>query len=116
VAGFVLDQEAHRQGDQELSGSRFGGVERARTLDGEDNLLDLMREELAISREYSSRQEILAVHPERRVHNAPPRGIFVSNAAIRATAEVQAGRLGGGGHLGGLRSDLRFKSAKRERK
>ena len=51
------------------------------TLDGEDSLLDLMREEPAISREYGLRQEILAVHPERRVHDAPPRGIFVSNAA-----------------------------------
>ena len=31
------------------------------TLDGEDSLLDLMREEPAISREYGLRQEILAV-------------------------------------------------------
>ena len=69
VAGFVLDQAAHRQGDQELSGPRFGGVERALSLDGEDSLLDLMREEPAISREYSLRQEIPAVHPERRVHD-----------------------------------------------
>jgi hypothetical protein len=27
VAGFMLDQEAHCQGGQELPGSRFGGVE-----------------------------------------------------------------------------------------
>jgi hypothetical protein len=62
VAGFVLDQEAHCHGDQELPGSRFGGVERAPTLDGKDSLFDLMREEPAISREYSLRQKILAVH------------------------------------------------------
>ena len=60
VAGFVLDQAAHRQGDQELSGPRFGGVERALSLDGEDSLLNLMREEPAISREYGLCQEILA--------------------------------------------------------
>ena len=70
VAGFVLDQAAHRHGDQELSGPRFGGVERARTLDGEDSLFNLMREEPAIPRECRLRQEILAVHPERRVHAA----------------------------------------------
>ena len=70
MAGFVLDQAAHRQGDQEFSGPRFGGVERALTLDGEDSLFDLMREQPAISREYHLRQEILAVHPERRVHAA----------------------------------------------
>ena len=50
-------------------------------LKGEDSLLDLMREQPAISREYGLRQEILAIHPEQRVHDAPPRGIFVSSAA-----------------------------------
>ena len=60
VAGFVLDQAAHRQGDQEFSGSRLGGVERALTLDGEDGLLDLMRQQPAISREYGLCQEIPA--------------------------------------------------------
>ena len=49
VAGFVLDQAAHRQGNQKLSGSRFGGIERALTLDGENSLFDLMREQPAIS-------------------------------------------------------------------
>jgi len=50
-------------------------------LDGKDSLFDLMREEPAISREYGLRKEILAIHPEQRVHDAPPRGIFVSSAA-----------------------------------
>ena len=40
-----------------------------------------MREEPAISREYGLRQEILAIHPEQRVHDASPRGISVSSAA-----------------------------------
>ena len=48
VAGFTLDQETHCHGDQKLPGPRFGGVERACTLDGEDSLRDLMREEPAI--------------------------------------------------------------------
>jgi hypothetical protein len=43
MAGFMLDQEAHRQGDQKLPSSSFGGVERAFPLDGKDSLLDLMR-------------------------------------------------------------------------
>ena len=57
VAGFVLDQAAHRHGDQKLSGPRFGGVDRALSLDGENSLFNLMREEPAISREYGLRQE-----------------------------------------------------------
>ena len=81
VAGFVLDQKAHRQGNQKFSGSRLGGVERALTHDGKDRLFDLMREEPATFREYGLRQEILALDPEQRVHDAPPRGIFVSSAA-----------------------------------
>src|SRR6516164_1966494 len=64
VTGFVLDQAAHRQGDQVFSGSRFGGVERACTFDGKDRLLDLMREEPAIFREVSLRQEVLPVSPD----------------------------------------------------
>src|SRR5262249_51930885 len=78
VAGFVLNQAAHRQGDPKFSGLRFGGVDRVRTLDGKDGLFDLMWEEPATAREYSLRQVILAV---RLVHDAPPRGIFVSSAA-----------------------------------
>src|SRR5262249_33247957 len=54
VAGFVFDQEARCQSDQKLSGSRLGGVERARLLVIEDSLLDLMREGPAIAREYNS--------------------------------------------------------------
>jgi hypothetical protein len=63
AAGFALDQAAHRHGNQVLSGSSFGSVERTLALDGENSLLDLMRKELAVPREYCLRQESPAVHP-----------------------------------------------------
>src|SRR5262249_32162730 len=63
VASFVLDQEARCQSNQELSSPCFGGIERALKLDGENSLLDLVRQESAVSRKHSSRQEILAIHP-----------------------------------------------------
>jgi hypothetical protein len=47
VTALVLDQAACCHGDQRLPGPRFRGIERALALDGEDRLLDLVREELA---------------------------------------------------------------------
>jgi hypothetical protein len=40
----VLDQAACCQSVEELSGSRFGNIEGALELDGENSLLDLVRQ------------------------------------------------------------------------
>ena len=62
AAGLVLDQAARREGDQEFPGAGLGSVDRVLALEGEDGLLDLMREQPAIVRENRLLKEISAVH------------------------------------------------------
>src|SRR5262249_2678790 len=83
---------------QGFSGSRLGDIERALALDGENSLLDLVRQEPAASCKHNSRQEILAVHHERcgcvgahssspsRKSSAAPRGPEARPGASRQGA------------------------------